>query len=218
VSQACWNSIGVRGDGSCPELDQYVHCRNCPVYSRAGQALLDRPLSAADIAERTAQFATPKVTAQATTESVVIFRIAAEWLALSLTVVEEIAPVRAVHSLPHRRDGAVLGVTNVRGELLVCVSLEHLLSLERSPDMNAAPHHAVHKRLLVVRRDDTRAVCPADEVHGIYRVRAGELQNVPVTVAKAAGRHARAVLSWRGHSVGVLDDQLLFYTLQRSLA
>ena len=33
----CWNRIGVRGDGSCPELKQYVHCRNCPVYS-AGAA------------------------------------------------------------------------------------------------------------------------------------------------------------------------------------
>ena len=33
----CWNRIGVRGDRSCPELKQYVHCRNCPVYS-AGAA------------------------------------------------------------------------------------------------------------------------------------------------------------------------------------
>ena len=218
MTQGCWNSIGVRGDSSCPELERYVHCRNCPVYSGAARALLDRPLLAADIAERTAHFATPQATGGASTESIVIFRIAAEWLGLPMAVVEEVAPVRAIHSLPHRRSGAVLGVTNVRGELLVCVSLEHLLSLERLPESDGAPHHAVHKRLLVVRRDATRAVCPADEVHGIHRIRAGELQDVPVTVAKAAGRHARAVLPWRGHSVGVLDDQLLFYALQRSLA
>ena len=31
----CWNRIGVRGDASCPELEQHVHCRNCPVYSAA---------------------------------------------------------------------------------------------------------------------------------------------------------------------------------------
>ena len=30
----CWNRIGVRGDASCPKLDDYVHCRNCPVSRR----------------------------------------------------------------------------------------------------------------------------------------------------------------------------------------
>ena len=218
MTQGCWNVIGVRGDSSCPELERYVHCRNCPVYLGAAQALLDRPLSPADITERTAHFAQRQEADQASLEPLVIFRIAGEWLGLPMAVVEEVAPVRVIHSLPHRRGGAVLGVTNVRGELLVCVSLEHLLSLEGGPDASAEPHHRVHKRLLVVRRDDTRAVCPADEVHGIHRLRAGELQEVPVTLAKAAGRHARAVLPWRGHSVGVLDDQLLFYSLQRSLA
>ena len=34
----CWNKIGVRGDGSCPELARHVHCRNCPVYSASAAA------------------------------------------------------------------------------------------------------------------------------------------------------------------------------------
>src|SRR5258706_152676 len=29
---ACWNRIGVRGDGSCPELARHVHCRHCPAF------------------------------------------------------------------------------------------------------------------------------------------------------------------------------------------
>jgi len=33
IVNACWTTIGVRGDASCPELKQHVHCRNCPVYS-----------------------------------------------------------------------------------------------------------------------------------------------------------------------------------------
>jgi chemotaxis-related protein WspD len=218
VTHGCWNSIGVRGDSSCPDLEQYVHCRNCPVFLGAAQALLDRPLAAAEIAERTAHFAQRQASDRPSTESVVVFRIGAEWLGLPIAVVEEVAPCRAIHSLPHRRGGAVLGLTNVRGELLVCVSLEHLLSLERGPDANVRTAHVAHKRLLVVRREHTRAVCPADEVHGIHRLSPGELQAVPVTLARAAGRHARGVLPWRGRSVGVLDDQLLFYTLQRSLA
>src|SRR2546422_1979826 len=37
--------------------------------------------------------------------------------------IAEVAERRVIHSLPHRRTGIVLGVVNVRGELLVCVSL-----------------------------------------------------------------------------------------------
>ena len=41
--QACWNEIGVHGDGSCRELQKFILCRNCPVYSSAVVRLLDRP-------------------------------------------------------------------------------------------------------------------------------------------------------------------------------
>ena len=47
----CWNRIGVRGDASCPELKQYGHCRNCPVFASAALTLLDRELPAGYAAE-----------------------------------------------------------------------------------------------------------------------------------------------------------------------
>ena len=34
----CWNTIGIRGDGSCPELARLAHCQNCPVYVTAAQS------------------------------------------------------------------------------------------------------------------------------------------------------------------------------------
>ena len=40
----CWNQIGVEGDGSCADLEKFIHCRNCPVYANAGLQLLNRPL------------------------------------------------------------------------------------------------------------------------------------------------------------------------------
>jgi chemotaxis-related protein WspD len=61
-------------------------------------------------------------------------------------------------------------------------------------------------------------VCPANEVHGVYRIRAGELQDVPLTLRRAVTRHSRAVLSWQGRSVGVLDEEALFTALQQGLA
>ena len=90
----CWNKIGVRGDGSCPELTRHVHCRNCPVYSAGAVAVLDRPAPNDYLAERTRHFAKPEQAKEAEIHSVVIFRIGAEWLALPTAVVSEVANLR----------------------------------------------------------------------------------------------------------------------------
>ena len=78
----CWNTIGVRGDTSCKELVQHVHCRNCPVYSKAAAHLLDREPPSDYIAHWTEQARQAKGTAEQAAISVLIFRIRAERLAL----------------------------------------------------------------------------------------------------------------------------------------
>ena len=214
----CWNKIGVRGDGSCPELERHVHCRNCPVYSAAAAKLLDSDLPAGHLAEWTGHFAGEQKTEEAGTHSVVIFRIGAEWLGLPTAVFNEVVTLRAVHSLPHRRDGIVLGLANVRGTLLVCVSLGEVLGFEKTdlPKKDKAQTH--HRRLLVISREGNRLVFPVDEVHGIHRCQPSELKEVPATVAKATATYTKSMLAWRDKTVGCLDDQLLFYTLNRSLS
>ena len=218
MADACWNSIGVRGDGSCPELVRHVHCRNCPVYSDAARELLDGELPADYSAEWTTHVARPKRADKGGTQTIVIFRIGTEWLALPMPAVKEVADLRPIHSLPHRRSGVVLGLANVRGELLVCVSLGQVLGLEQSAEVNRETRRAAYRRLLVIRRDEVRSACPVDEVHGVHRVRSRELKEVPTTVAKSTATYSKAMLSWEGRSVGLLDDQLLCYALQRSLA
>jgi chemotaxis-related protein WspD len=217
VSVDCWNRIGVRGDRSCPELVQYVHCRNCPVHAEAATRLLDGESPPGYIAEWTQYVAEPSRPSDPDRRSVLIFRVGAEWLALPSPVVKEVADRRTIHSLPHRRRGAVLGLVSIRGELLVCVSLARVLGLEAAGPAPQTAGHIAHERMLVLRRDDVRVVCAVDEVHGIHTFRAKKLQEVPVTVAKGT-TNARAILMWRDRSVGILDDQLLFQTFHRSLA
>src|SRR5439155_6141290 len=125
----CWNTIGVAGNGSCQELLRFVHCRNCPVYSAAAMQLLDRPVTADYRREWSAHYAEQKKLATPAKTPVVLFRIASEWLLLPTQALQEVAERRAMHSLPHRRRDLVLGLVNVRGELLVCVSLGRWLGL-----------------------------------------------------------------------------------------
>ena len=215
----CWNSIGVRGDASCPALQQYVHCRNCPVYAEAALELLHGDLPAGYSADWTAHYAASKKNGDEQTRPFVMCRIGAEWLGLPAHVVHEIAGLRPIHSLPHRRGGAVLGLVNIRGELVACVALGRVLNILASgaPADGAAPR-AAHQRLLVLRLDQTRTVCPVDEVDGIHRFLSSELKEIPATVAKSTTLHSSAVAAWRDRSVGLIDDQLLFRSLRRSLA
>jgi chemotaxis-related protein WspD len=205
----CWKRIGVYGDSSCAQLGPVIHCRNCPVYAAAAVRLLDIDAPAEYVQGWTAQAAAPVPLPVHDTHSVVIFRLATEWLALPASIFKEIAAHRAIHSLPHRRNGAVLGVTNIRGQLLVCASLQSILRIGA-----AAPTKA--GRLLVLQHQGQASVCPVDEVHGIERFHDSELRAAPATMVKAAATYTKAVWAWRDRFVGVLDEELLFHTINRS--
>lgn len=213
----CWSRIGVHGDHTCQELQLHVHCRNCPVYSRAALRLLDRE-RVHDLVATTRLFAADKQAQQRGARSAFLFRVGPEWLAIETAVLDEVADLRSIHSLPHRRSGVVLGLANVRGELLVCVSLSQLLGIEPgSGDSASRDRRIAHRRLLVVRERGLRLAFPVDEVHGTQRYDEQELRPVPSTVARATASYSRAVLPWEGHAVGLIDGELLFHSLNRNL-
>ena len=212
----CWKQIGVEGDGSCRELRELLHCRNCPVYSKAALLLLDRKLPAEYREERTNYFAQKRKLASGNKISALIFRIGPEWLSLPTETIQEVAEHRTVHSIPHRRHGILLGVVNVRGELLLCVSVGRLLGLDHGASSEKL--RTFYDRLLVVSWDGKRLAFPANEVRGIHRFGPDELAHPPSTVTRAALTFTRGILSWRERLVGLLDPDLLFSTLNRSLS
>jgi chemotaxis-related protein WspD len=213
--RACWNDIGVQGDATCPELQQVIHCRNCPVYSQAGVQLLDRPLLPEYRRACTEHFAQEKKLGSPARHSALVFRIDSEWLALPTPAFHEVAERRPVHSLPHRQQGIVLGLVNVRGELLICVSLGHLLGLARSPLHETL--RTTYDRLLVAQWGGRRFVFPTGEVRGILRFQTSELQKPPAVLAKSRLSYTQGILRWQERAVGLLDADLLFSSLNRSL-
>jgi chemotaxis-related protein WspD len=222
----CWRRIGVSGDRSCPELEAYVHCRNCPVLAAAARTFFDRGAPAGYLDDWRAILEEPAVVPATDTTSVLVFRLGHEWLALPAAVLVEVTTRRRLHRLPHRSGGVLAGLVNIRGQLQLCVSLHALIGIADGPPPIAAATDADAPRdtarLLVVERPGGEAgdrwVCGVDEVAGVHRVTAGMLRAVPSTVGHAGGRLSSALFAWQDRTVALLDEARLFEALQERIA
>lgn len=223
----CWRRTGVLGNGSCPLLAEHIHCRNCPTYSRAALTLLDNlPTGEASLPDGHAFHA--NAAARGPVMSCLVFRIGDEWLALPAGALALVTAPCPVHSLPHRRHAAVLGLASVRGNLLVCISLARLLGQDPAAGAasNAASNAAANAkgsaghgaRLLVLGQGRTAIALPVDEVTGIERIAEADLQPLPTTLSRASAHYTRALLKSDARTVGLLDPALLQQALKRSLA
>jgi chemotaxis-related protein WspD len=210
----CWNRIGVHGDHSCPELTRHIHCRNCAVYRASARTLLDKPMTAEHSAFWTRHHSQPLQPVESATRSVTIFRLGSERFAIGTLLCVEVAGLRPIHRLPHRSGGAVLGLANIHGELVVCVSLPALLSLNTA----SQPQAATAGRLLVTRWRDGPIAFPVDEVTGVQKFAAPHFKALPATVAHAKVRCTSSLLSYGAHTLGVIDDELLGQAIRRHLA
>ncbi|MBC3950673.1 MULTISPECIES: chemotaxis protein CheW [Pseudomonas] len=209
----CWNRIGIHGDRSCPLLVEHIHCRNCPVYAAAATSLLDRyaltrgdhdHVQGADFQVRTK------------TRSILVFRLGEEWLGFPTRCLAEIAPLQAIHSLPHQRSRALLGVANVRGALVACLSLVELLGLDTT--VVPAQSSRIMPRMLIVAAEGGPVVVPVDEVHGIHAIEEHLLDSASTSGTHANARFTRGVLQWKDYSLRLLDEEQLLSAINRSLS
>ncbi len=208
---SCRREVGVWGDRSCPELAAHVHCRNCPVYARIGRNLLDREVPALSSPVRDAT----RRTAQESTQSVIVFRAGAEWLALPTSLAREVVIAPAAHRVPHRNDPRFRGLVNVRGELLPMVDMRVMLgAAESSADGGAASGAKEPRpRLLVLERDASSWALGIDAIDDIHRIAPSALRPPPVTVQLGSARFTQSMFTLSIGQVGLIDAELLWYAL-----
>jgi chemotaxis-related protein WspD len=210
----CWNRIGVGGDGSCPRLQEFVHCRNCPVYAGVGKSLFDREPPADYLAEWQARLAEEKDTAAVSTLSVLIFRVGVEWFGLPTRCLERVTGPRPVKRIPHRSNALLTGLVNVEGELLLAFSFAAVLELAPPP-----PDQVVSSRghLLVVTGENGRWALAVDEIEGVVRMPAAAVSEPPVSVAKSSSALSTGVIAREGPAVALLDGEAVFRRLQQAV-
>jgi chemotaxis-related protein WspD len=218
VVNECWREIGVAGDRSCPELQTHLHCRNCPTHAEIARGLLDRPLPAGYREEWALRFAERAQDGDAAEElrRIIIFRLGAEWLGLPTEICHEVAELRRVHSVPHRRNAVVQGIVNVRGELVISISLAEVLGSEAAGSAGGTAGN--QRRLLVIGREDQRVAFEVDEVHGVHSYRENDRSAVPATIGKSAAALTTFIVAWQGRTVGCLEPTMLLDMIDRSMA
>lgn len=216
AERACWARIGVWGDGSCPELNTYHHCHNCPVYAGAGRKLLDRPAPPGYLEDWATNLAADKPSPPASTStSAVIFRIEADWLALPTSLFRETTSPRTLHRVPHRTNKVLRGLVNIRGELLPLFSLRDLLDLETAAQFPSLSRR-VYQRFAVLEYNNGRWVAPVDEIAAIEPILPHQLGPAPSTVSGGAGTFTKGIFSYQNQHVALLDHDLIFYNLTKN--
>lgn len=215
-STACWKTIGIAGDSSCPKLADIVHCRNCPAYAQVGRTLFDRPIPDGYREEWTKLLSIPKETEIAGAESVVIFRLRSEWLALKTRCFQETTGIRPVHTVPFRTNRVLQGLVNINGELLLCISVADMLGIAGEEEKQPAGSTA-YKRMAVV-KGGTRFAFSVDEVLGIFLVPLHDLPKPPSNISKSPIALVKGVLTLRDLTVGLLDEEKFFQSLERSVS
>jgi len=221
----CWRTIGVAGDRSCPELEAYIHCRNCPVLADAARTFFDRPAPEGYLESWSRILEVPEKPADTSATSVLVFRLGREWFALPSTTLVEVTPQRPLHRVPHRGAAVLEGLVNIRGQLQLCVSLHRLFGLPAAPVTPSPPpgdaDPGTPSRLLVVEPPVAacdRWVFPVDQVAGVHQVRQATLRPVPSTVSQSASRYSQTLFEWQTMVVALLDEQRLFADLRHMVA
>jgi chemotaxis-related protein WspD len=145
--------------------------------------------------------------------SVVIFRLGGEWLAINTKIFAEIAENKSIHKIPHRSNTVLLGVVNLRGQLRLCIALHTFMDIELVEETQKIRN----PRMVAIQSGMDKWIFPVDDVFGIYRCDLEHLKNVPVTVAKSTASYLKGMIEWEGKNVGYVDEELLLYSLRRKL-
>jgi chemotaxis-related protein WspD len=208
----CWNSIGVKGDRSCPKLKDVTHCHNCDVFAAAARVFLDRQAPANYLLEATQAFSRSTDSKPAESLSVLVFEVGDQLLAIDTKAVVEVTSPRRAHRIGHRSGRIFSGIVNIHGQLELCCSLIGLLQVE-----GVASEAKTSQRMLLVEHDGLRWSFEVGAVHGVHRFQAADVSPLPATSQQDAASYMQCVLRFGERRVGKLDLNKTFRALEGNL-
>lgn len=214
----CWNKIGVWRDGEikCEKLNDVIHCYNCETYSNAGRSLLNRATPAGYDDEWADVLAAEKIPKAKNLISAVVFRLGAEWLSLPVSMINEITLLKNIYDIPHNQNKKIRGMVNIRGELIICMSLGYLLGVEKPDEFLIDEEHKIN-RLIMIKEKNGYIVFPVSEIDGIIHYDPDNLSAVPDTVKNATLNFINGVTNTHDKTIGCIDNNNLLDAIASTL-
>ncbi len=206
-SGECRDVIGVWGDRSCPELQIYFHCHNCPIYAATGRDLLSREPPAGYLQELEAGRSFDELVDTTEQRSMITFRFGSEWYSLPTELVVEISNYSAAHKVPHRNHPSFFGLVNVRGNVIPLLNLGHIIRASENVSEG-------HRHRIIIEQDGQPWAFDVDGIDGIQRVADSALFKPPVSVEIASPAFIMMMYKTEGRDVAVLDTELLARAVQ----
>ncbi|GAB1370563.1 chemotaxis protein CheW [Candidatus Kapaibacterium sp.] len=213
----CWQESGVFGNGTCEWLDNYYHCKNCPVFALGGRKLLNRELLPELVNEWTNIISLPKDADNLSKKSYFIFKISDEIFGISTNIFLEALVNKAVHYIPGRTNDFLHGVINVNGELHLCFSLSNILKIDSVEMINTNNGLPYFNNLLMVSHDNIRFAFPVSEFYGVNKFDVDLLQSPPQTISKSEETITVLVADYKNQKVAIIDEDKLFNRIKKKM-
>lgn len=216
ISNSCWNSIGVWGDSSCPEIRKYNHCRNCPLFINSGKELFEKEPPEGYLTEWTEILAKEKTDDEKADNSCLIFRLGGEWFGIDSSLVVEVTVNSVIHSLPHQRSKILKGIVNVRGEIKLVVELHNLFGVENlEADLNKKSK--IFQRQIVIQKGKDSWVLPVDEIKGVVKFNEKKVTALPATAKTAKENFLRGFIKSEKIEAGIIVSDILFNAINKQV-
>jgi chemotaxis signal transduction protein len=141
-----------------------------------------------------------------------VFRIGAEWFGLDPRILSLTLPDIRPRQLPHRADGAVEGLINADGRIVICIKMPRLWDIFPSQQPQGQNRH-----VLVMNVEGWIFAMRVDQVLGIEDFIEEDIQPVPHGAPEALRRCSQGVLSHQGRAVSLLHAGLFAEEVRRKL-
>jgi chemotaxis-related protein WspD len=207
----CWNSIGVKGDRTCPKLVDAIHCHNCDVFAAAARAFLDRPAPVEYVGEVSTALSRSVDAKPTEAVSAVVFEVGDQLFAIDTKAVVEVTSPRTPHRIGHRSGRVFAGIVNIHGQLELCCSLAGLLQIDAAGSVQPGA------RMLLVEHGGLRWSFEVGGVHGVHRFESSEVSPAPATLQHETTSYVQAVLHFGERRAGHLDLDRTFRALETSV-
>lgn len=208
----CWNSIGVWSQISerCTRLQDVIHCQNCDIYQQAGRSRLNQQADADYLQEWSDNLAQKPGDDYRNEHSAIVFNLGQETYALSTSVLSDVTHPRQAHRIPHRSNNVLTGLVNIRGELVLCISLAGLLGLRNQQAADTG-------RMIVAQLGELTVAFKVDRVDGISHYAKDTLQEPPATLSNHDGNYIHGLLDSQDGQVGLLNHKHIQNRINRML-